>query len=115
MKRLICLIAVIIMVSGCATTSRVTPKLSLGMTKEEVLSKCGNPVQSGAVQGQDGKALESFMYRESLYSEVTGYKLVPTITYVYFVDNKVIYYGSNPTMPTQGQRGISERTNKGAL
>ncbi len=98
--RKVVLLILCVLLSGCVTTSAVTPKLSLGMTKQEVLAACGNPRQSGAIQTQDGRILESFEYKESPLLEPASKDLSIT-TYVYFEDGKVIYYGGNPTMPTE--------------
>lgn len=105
MKRTIFLLITILFLSGCATTSVVAPKLRLGMTKEEVLKACGNPTQSGAIQDKDGKVLESFMYREALYGGALGLGgyAPPVVTYVYFADGKVVYYG-NPNPSTEPSR-----------
>lgn len=101
MKRLFALL-LCLGLCGCATTSSVTPNLSLGMTKQEVIAKCGNPTQAGAIQGKDGKAYETFMYREE--GLITARDSIIT-TYVYFADGKVIYYGGNPNMPTEETEG----------
>lgn len=110
MKKLIYLFVMLMLVSGCATVSQVTPKLSLGMTKEEVIAKCGNPTQSGALKDKDGKVLESFMYRETLYQGALGQGgyASPITTYVYFEDGKVVYYGNpNPTSEPSRSSGQS--------
>lgn len=114
MKKLIYFLGVVMLICGCATTSAVTPKLSLGMTKQEVLAKCGNPTQSGAIKDKEGRTLESFMYRETLYEmplPMGGYA-PPAITYVYFIDGKVIYFGSNSTVPTE-QKDIQPQALQG--
>ncbi|UCG35276.1 MAG: DUF2845 domain-containing protein [Candidatus Omnitrophota bacterium] len=92
MKRLICLFIMLIVLSGCATTSVITPKLALGMTKEEVLKKCGRPLRSGAMRGEKGEVLETFVYEETLFRQGQAW----ITTYVYFQDNEVIYYGAEP-------------------
>jgi uncharacterized protein YceK len=99
MKNLVYILMLAILLSGCATVSSVSPKLSLGMSKQEVLAKCGRPTQIGAVQGADGRTFETFTYREMLSESFVGGSQTPFYTYVYFVDGKVIYYGNNPNMP----------------
>ena len=92
MKKLVGLLVLVMVVSGCA----VTPKLTLGMAKQEVLTKCGTPKQSGTMQDKNGQILESFIYDEGFWSPNGG-----VVTHVYFADDKVIYYGSNPGMPIE--------------
>ena len=95
MKRLIYLFIFAMFVSGCATTYSFTSKLSLGMTKQEVLAKCGNPFQAGAVKGNDGRTYETLTYK--FYDMFTG----EITTYVFFTDGKIVYYGGNPNMPNE--------------
>ena len=77
---------------GCATTSKITNRLSLGMTQEEVRKNCGNPFKKEAREGQ-----EIWYYQEQVWLE-TGY---PTLlmTEVYFKDNKVAEFkqGKEPS------------------
>ena len=102
MRKAIALLVLVLLISGCATTSSITPKLSLGMTKQEILAKCGQPFQAGAVKGSDGKTYESFMYKENICQTSVGIgTFTPVITYVWFSDGKVVYYGGNPNIPTE--------------
>ena len=98
MKKLICFLILVMLVSGCgATTSKLTPKLALGMTKQEVLAKCGTPRQLGAMQTKDGQVIENFIYEEGRFWNIHG--LINT--YIYFIDGKVVCYGGDPTMLTE--------------
>jgi len=100
-KIILAIISLTIILHGCATTSRITPKLSLGMTKQEVLRKCGNPLQSGALKRENGKMVETFIYKEKIFftEETSILRGNPLNTYVYFEDGKVVYFGGNPNMP----------------
>ena len=84
-------------VSGCVTTS-VSSNLSLGMSKEEVLAKCGKPFQAGAIKDSKGQLLESFHYKQQTKLSPTAVP-IETDTYVYFTDGRVVYYGNSPSMP----------------
>lgn len=105
MEKIIGLLILAVLINGCVTTSSITPNLAIGMTKQEVIAKCGKPMQAGAVKDKDGRILESFMYREILSQGTLGLGgyAPPVITYVYFADGKVVYYG-NPNPPTEPSR-----------
>jgi hypothetical protein len=45
------IVALLIVVSGCATTSKKMNKLSLGMTKEQVMKIMGEPTSASATDG----------------------------------------------------------------
>ena len=82
MKKLIYILAIVMLASGCATTSKISNRLSLGMTQEEVRKNCGYPFKKEASEGQ-----EIWYYQEQVWLE-TGY---PTLlmTEVYFKDGRV--------------------------
>lgn len=111
MKKIIYLLVIAALLIGCATVSRVTPRLSLGMTKKEVLAKCGRPYQSSAVEGYDGKIYETFTYKETLRETFMGDQ-TPVYTYVHFVDDKVVYYGGSPKMPIDQIQQSRQNENK---
>jgi len=50
MKRLIWLLALVVVVSGCATASRMN-NLKIGMTKQEALEIMGKPESASAKEG----------------------------------------------------------------
>jgi hypothetical protein len=96
MKKLLFIILCLVLIAY-ATTSPVTPKLASGMTKKEVITKCGKPAQTGEIKDKNGRTLESFIYKETSIFDPEN----PVITYVYFADDKVIYFGSDPSLPPE--------------
>jgi|GEM_PF-3638295 len=87
------------LLSGCATVSRVSPQLNLGMTKEEVLKKCGTPRQAGAMKDGNLRIIETFKYTEFPFFHSAATE--PITTYIYFSEGKVIYYGPSPRLPKE--------------
>lgn len=85
MNKTTTLIFLALAISGCASTSSNTCELNLGATKAQIIAKCGKPTRTCAIIDQDGKLLETYMYRQ-----------VPTpqnISYVYFLEGRVVRYG----------------------
>lgn len=70
---------------GCATTSKVANRLSLGMSTQEVAKQCGRPYRKEAREGQ-----EVWYYQEEIWLE-TGYPHL-MITEVYFQDGQVVKF-----------------------
>ena len=54
---------------GCATTSRVAQKISLGMTTDEVRKAAGQPFSKNVMKGSDGNAIEEWVYRETTWDD----------------------------------------------
>lgn len=110
-KHIILLIAILIL-AGCATTSQVTSRISLGMTKQEVIKLCGQPYKFGATIDTDGEPIEAITYREYIYSNSLGYATPPppTFTNIYFKNGKVVQYGSGNDWKTfadyEGERKV---------
>jgi hypothetical protein len=84
---------------GCTTISRVSPRLNLGMTKAEVLKKCGPPRQAGAMKDNDLQIIETFKYTELPFFHSASTE--PITTYVYFLEGNVVYYGPSPRLPKE--------------
>jgi hypothetical protein len=89
------LLLVSILVCGCATSSRITPGISVGMTKEEVLHVCGKPFSSEA-RASDSEVL---VYKESIYETPLGqWKTLnysdTLYTYITLENGKVIRYNT---------------------
>jgi len=88
MNKMCFLLEVILFMVGCSTTGKFM-KLSLGMTKQEVIKTIGRPtVLKGATTNERGQTIEVFEYDEyktisdRLYSIHSPYLL-------YFVDDKL--------------------------
>jgi hypothetical protein len=94
MQYSISLLLVSILACGCATTSRVTPRISTGMTKQEVLSVCGNPFSTEARADN----LEVLVYKESIYDTSIGQMTMnpadTLYTYITLENGKVIRYNT---------------------
>ena len=82
---------------GCATVSGIAPKLSIGMTKEEVLKQCGQPYTMAAtIDKSTGRPLEALAYRERVKQTTDGLFNPGSgeiITNIFLIDGKVIQYG----------------------
>ena len=80
--------------AGCATTSRVTQNLSLGMNTDEVLRKTGIPFSKNASRDARGDIIEEWIYRETTWDDA-GWTWDRTIinTVVKFRNGKVESFG----------------------
>lgn len=109
MKKLICFLIPVILISGCVAMANRINVVKIGMTREEVINKVGKPVSKGA-QG----ATEYFNYR--LFENYWGY---PQPYYVRFVDDKVDSYGKlgdfdstqKPTIKIEKDENIRQDAN----
>jgi hypothetical protein len=72
------------LLSACSTLSTRTQKLSLGMTKDQVVAVLGKDFQTvGAREGSDARKVEVIRYQD----EATGELLC------YFRDGKLVQWG----------------------
>ena len=94
------LVTIIGFSSGCATSSTVSSKISLGMTKQAVIAACGKPFRSGSRMGENGRAVEAITYQETLYRPFQYPNTETLYTNVYFVDGKVVQYGASEDWQT---------------
>ena len=69
MKRIAWMVVTMILVEGCATTSRVTQNVSLGMTTQEVLAVAGKPFSKNIAKDAAGNAVEEWFYRETTWDD----------------------------------------------
>lgn len=93
--------------AGCATTesSQITSKLSLGMTREEVLKTCGKPYASGAAFDPDtGVSKEYLVYKETIYPGDNYRPYEALMTSVFLIDDKVVQYGPANKLAKQKQQ-----------
>ncbi|MBW2044702.1 MAG: outer membrane protein assembly factor BamE [Deltaproteobacteria bacterium] len=85
MKKLICLLVLVMVVSGCVTTKRIN-LLNLGMTKAEVIKAMGTPASTKAEYGRE--VLEYILYPtwDSTWADRQQF-------WVILEDGKVVKYG----------------------
>jgi hypothetical protein len=86
MTRLLCAIALISVISGCATAGKIN-QISLGMTKAEAIAVMGDPVSTRATEG-----VEFLTYRLSETADDAA-RGITTPYYVRIVDGRVDAYG----------------------
>lgn len=93
MRNLVILI-VIVMLAGCATTSKVAQNVTLGMTTQEVLKSAGKPFSKNAYQDASGNTIEEWSYRETTWDD-GGWSWDRTIlnTVLTFQNNKLTSFG----------------------
>jgi hypothetical protein len=106
MKTTIPILVLAALLGGCATAPRMT-RLSLGMTKPEVIRILGKPVSSSATDG-----VEYLNYRLS----ETGNDRTWDVTKPYFVqlkDGKVTAWGRHGDFDTVSSPEIRIRTESG--
>ena len=80
MKKIISLLVMVMMVSGCAISSRMN-NLNVGMTKSEVIALMGKPASTSAIENKE-------VLRYKLYGDDTGI-MVPGIYRVVIDNDKV--------------------------
>ena len=90
MNRIIVVVMLLIVMTSC-TSSWVScsKKISLGMTKEEVREKCGNPNDFGQIVSTNG-VMERWSYY--YWDAWTGYNKNIGQCNVYFLDGEVSSY-----------------------
>lgn len=72
MSKIFFLLMVCFVFIGCATSSRIT-KISLGMTKEDIIAAYGEPHSTKVEQDSEtGETIEVLTYKESLYDTPVG-------------------------------------------
>jgi hypothetical protein len=107
MKKFVYCCVIALLAAGCATTesSRITSKLSLGMTREEVLKTCGQPYASGAAFDPDtGASKEYLVYKETIYPGDYFRPYEALMTNVFIVGGKVVQYGPANKLATKKQQ-----------
>lgn len=105
-----CLLLVILLV-GCATPAKHMTRISLGMSKEQVIQNLGNPtVARGAIRNKFDQTVEVWEYRLALPEDEVGSKTATTIVtlgigaflfadrdmknyWLYFVEDKLVRWG----------------------
>lgn len=59
----------ILLLSGCATTSKVAQNISLGMTTQEVIKSSGKPFSKNISKDSEGCIIEEWSYRETTWDD----------------------------------------------
>lgn len=120
MRQVFILVCLIILLAGCVTTSSITSKLSLGMTKEQVLQVCGRPYRTGAmIEPQTGDTIETLTYesyRNGRSGAVATILLAdgnPNIAFinVYLKNGKVVQYNSVEKPYQKPEKKVEVKTN----
>ena len=96
---------------GCATPAKRMTRISLGMSKEQVVQKLGNPtVARGAIRNKFDQTVEVWEYRLALPEDQVGAKVAFTVFtvgfgafvlgkrdmknyWLYFVEDKLVRWG----------------------
>lgn len=96
---------------GCATPAKHMTRISLGMSKEQVVQNLGNPtVARGAIRNKFDQTVEVWEYRLALAEDEVGRKTALTILtlgigalsyadrdmknyWLYFVEDKLVRWG----------------------
>src|SRR5438045_3582185 len=108
MKSTLLILAAILTLSGCATTTQTTNRLAVGMTRAEVLRAVGAPFSKSAEE-RDGTLIEKWVYKETTWDQ-GGWSWNRTVSdsAVVFRDGRVVSFGvegehhlhQNPMRPT---------------
>ena len=96
MKKLIMVLSLVLL-AGCATTRGITSQLEIGMTKEEVLKKCGQPYKisaskSKAKNGED-VLVTAFVYKVDWWDQM-DYSRPENFLEICFVNGKITQWGT---------------------
>ena len=67
MKKLLLLALLPLFIIGCKTTAVLSSKVSLGMTKAQVIQICGTPYKTAAQLDSLGGTQEILYYKEKIY------------------------------------------------
>ncbi len=81
------------LLAGCATPAKHMTRISLGMTKEQVIQNLGNPtVARGAIRNKFDQTVEVWEYRLALPKTVWSQRDMKDY-WLYFVENKLVRWG----------------------
>jgi hypothetical protein len=85
MKTTITTLAIsMIILTSCKTTTTLSSKVLLGMTKEQVISTCGKPYKQAARYDKDNNLQEFLYYKEKTWDD-GGWSWSTTVTNHIFV------------------------------
>ena len=81
------------LLAGCATPAKRMSRVSLGMTKEQVIQNLGNPtVARGAIRNKFNQTVEVWEYRLALPKTVWSQRDMKNY-WLYFVEDKLVRWG----------------------
>jgi hypothetical protein len=92
MKKLFCIALLgLLLVASCKTTTVLSTRASLGMTKEQVIKQCGKPYKTSAKYDKEENLQEILYYKEKTWDD-GGWSWSTTVTNHMFVfkNNKLI-------------------------
>lgn len=81
---LIVTIFMVCLITSCATTAVLSSKVSLGMSKEQVIDKCGEPFKLSAKYDKAENLQEILYYKEKTWDD-GGWSWSTTVTNHIFV------------------------------
>ena len=90
--RFISCLLLVILLAGCATPAKHMTRISLGMSKEQVIQNLGNPtVARGAIRNKFDQTVEVWEYRLRIGDHFIG----PGIKnyWLYFMEDKLVRWG----------------------
>lgn len=84
-----------LLVQGCATTTKVLSRISLDMTKSEVVQKIGEPTSvRGSIKNKYDQIIEVWEYRLYQYpGAIEGLTPFYNLYWLYFVNDKLVQWG----------------------
>ncbi len=106
--RFISCLLLVILLAGCATPAKHMPRISLGMSKEQVVQKLGDPtVARGAIRNKFDQPVEVWEYHLALPEDAGAKVAFTTATFeigafvhrdiknywLYFVEDKLVRWG----------------------
>ena len=94
-RTMFCVIVVAVAVSACATRQNVLSRISLDMTKEQVIQNAGEPqVVRGAIRTRSGEVVEVWEYELYQYAgAMRGVSPYYRTYWLYFVDGTLFQWG----------------------
>jgi outer membrane protein assembly factor BamE (lipoprotein component of BamABCDE complex) len=80
------LVFVFLLIAGCATSHKIN-RVSLGMTKAQVIQAMGDPVSTSASDGIEGLRYHLYDNQQAVFQKS------PTEYWIYFNGGRVVKYG----------------------
>jgi hypothetical protein len=89
------LILIFLILAGCAPRATILSRISLDLTKAEVIQKLGEPQSvRGALKNENGQVLEVWEYRLHRYAgAIEGLSPYYDLYWLYFINDKLVRWG----------------------